>query len=145
MGNILFTVTPGARDKHNRWLNEPRLHQLIVKYFIRRPRKVKHIAFMNQFYETNMTVEENWQTARQTVRERTKFMLNNDLYSNVKTFVVRNNDGESESNASVNSSFAHPPRPGQLRGICTQCQSRGSGISQPKGYPQAFDTRVVSD
>ena len=34
-----------------------------------------------------------------------------------------------------------PPPPGQLRGICTHCQSRGSGISLPKGYPRAFDTR----
>ena len=46
--------------------------------------------------------------------------------------------------ASVNSSCAHPP-PGQLRGICTHCQSRGSGISLPKGSPRAFDTHVVSD
>ena len=38
-----------------------------------------------------------------------------------------------------------PPPPGQLRGICTHCQSRGSGISLPKGYPRAFDTHVVSD
>ena len=37
------------------------------------------------------------------------------------------------------------PPPGQLRGICTHCQSRGSGISLPKGYPRAFDTHVVSD
>ena len=45
--------------------------------------------------------------------------------------------------ASVNSSCAHPPPPppGQLRGICTHRQSRGSGISLPKGYPRAFDTR----
>ena len=42
--------------------------------------------------------------------------------------------------APVNSSCAHPP-PGQLRGICMHCQSRGSGISLPKGYPRAFDTR----
>ena len=35
------------------------------------------------------------------------------------------------------------PPPGQLRGICTHCQSRGSGISLPKGYPRAFDTHVV--
>ena len=34
-----------------------------------------------------------------------------------------------------------PPHPGQLRGICTHRQSRGSGISLPKGYPRAFDTR----
>ena len=42
--------------------------------------------------------------------------------------------------APVNSSCAHPP-PGQLRGICTHRLSRGSGISLPKGYPRAFDTR----
>ena len=47
------------------------------------------------------------------------------------------------SNASVNSRCAHPPR--QLRGICTHCQSRESGISLPKCYPRAFDTHVVSD
>ena len=43
-----------------------------------------------------MSVQENWQTKRPTIRERTKFMLNNDLFSDVK-FVVRESDGESES------------------------------------------------
>ena len=43
-----------------------------------------------------MSVQENWQTRRPTIRERTKFMLNNDLFSDVK-FVVRKSDGESES------------------------------------------------
>jgi len=43
-----------------------------------------------------MSVEVNWQSTRPTVRERTKFMLNNDLFSDVK-FVVRKSDGESES------------------------------------------------
>ena len=49
-----------------------------------------------------------------------------------------------------------PPFPGQLRGICAPCQSRGWGISKfgaawgsgirlPWGYPWAFDTHVVSD
>ncbi|XP_068754676.1 BTB/POZ domain-containing protein 6-like [Montipora capricornis] len=40
----------------------------------------------------------NWQTKRPTVRERTMFMLNNDLFSDVE-FVVRksDSDGESES------------------------------------------------
>ena len=41
-------------------------------------------------------VNENWQTVRPTIRERTKFMLNNDLFSDVK-FVVRKSDCESES------------------------------------------------
>ncbi len=41
-------------------------------------------------------VEENWQTTRPTIRERCKFMFNNDLYSDVK-FIVRETDGESES------------------------------------------------
>ena len=43
-----------------------------------------------------MSLEVNWQTTRPTVRERTKFMLNNDLFSDVM-FVVRKSDGESES------------------------------------------------
>jgi len=43
-----------------------------------------------------MSVEVNWQTTRPTIRERTKFMLNNDLFSDVR-FVVRKSDGESES------------------------------------------------
>ena len=37
----------------------------------------------------------NWQKTRPTVRERTKFMLNNDLFSDVK-FVVRQANGDSE-------------------------------------------------
>ena len=55
------------------------------------------------------------------------------------------------SNASVNSSGAHPP--GQPRGICWSCQSRGwdirnfiaargLGICVPRGDPRAFDTHV---
>ncbi|XP_068754691.1 BTB/POZ domain-containing protein 6-like [Montipora capricornis] len=45
-----------------------------------------------------MSSPENWQTKRPTIRERTMFMLNNDLFSDVK-FVVRksDSDGESES------------------------------------------------
>ena len=47
------------------------------------------------------------------------------------------------------------PPPGQLRGICPPCHSRGWGISKfsaargsgiclPRGYSRAFDTHVVS-
>ena len=43
-----------------------------------------------------MSVQENWQTKRSTIRERTKSMFNNDLFSDVK-FVVRKSNGESES------------------------------------------------
>ena len=41
-------------------------------------------------------VENNWQTTRPTIRERTKFIFNNDRFSDVK-FLVRKADGESES------------------------------------------------
>ena len=41
-------------------------------------------------------VDKNWQTTKPTIRERSKFMFNNDLFSDVK-FVVRKTDGESES------------------------------------------------
>jgi len=55
--------------------------------------------------------------------------------------------------ASVNFSSAYPP-PGQPRGICSRCQSRGWGIRNsiaarglgicvPRGDPRAFDTRVL--
>ena len=40
--------------------------------------------------------EDNWQTIRPTIRERTKFVFNNDRLSDIK-FVVRKMDGESES------------------------------------------------
>ena len=43
-----------------------------------------------------MSTETNWQTTRPTIRERAKFMLNNDRLSDVK-FVVANSNGESES------------------------------------------------
>ena len=43
-----------------------------------------------------MAVQSNWQTTRPTVRERTKFMFNNEHLNDVK-FVVRGNDGESET------------------------------------------------
>jgi len=41
-------------------------------------------------------VEKNWQTTRPTIRERNKFILNSDLFSDVK-FVIGRTDGESES------------------------------------------------
>ncbi|XP_068748221.1 BTB/POZ domain-containing protein 6-like [Montipora capricornis] len=44
--------------------------------------------------------EENWQTKKPTIRERTKFIFNNDLFSDVK-FVVRKSDGESESKQAI--------------------------------------------
>ena len=43
-----------------------------------------------------MSIETNWQTARPSVRERVKFLFNNDRLSDVK-FVVRNGDGKSKS------------------------------------------------
>ncbi|KAL9980113.1 hypothetical protein ACROYT_G008656 [Oculina patagonica] len=42
------------------------------------------------------TAEKNWQTTRPTIRERNKFVFNNDIFSDVK-FVVRGVNGESES------------------------------------------------
>ena len=42
-----------------------------------------------------MSLEADWQTTRPTIRERAKFMLNNDRLSDVK-FVVRKIDDETE-------------------------------------------------
>ena len=57
---------------------------------------LKYLTAPNLAKQIMSFVEENWQTARPTIRERAKFMLNNDLFSDVK-FVVRKSDGESES------------------------------------------------
>ena len=46
--------------------------------------------------ESMFVAEEKWQTTRATIRERTKFTHNNDLFSDVK-FVVRTNDDETET------------------------------------------------
>ena len=43
-----------------------------------------------------MSVETNWQTARPTIRERAKFILNNDRLSDVK-FIATKSNGKSES------------------------------------------------
>ena len=43
-----------------------------------------------------MSVETNWQTARPTIRERARFILNNDRLSDVK-FIATKSNGESES------------------------------------------------
>ena len=47
-----------------------------------------------------MSMEVNWQTTRPTIRERTKFMFNNHLFSDVK-FVARTSDGKSESKRAI--------------------------------------------
>ena len=44
--------------------------------------------------------DENWQTTRSTIRERAKFVFNNDRLSDIK-FVVRKMDGESESKQEI--------------------------------------------
>jgi len=43
----------------------------------------------------SILVEKNWQTVRPTIRERSKFMFNNELFSDVK-FVARGVNGESK-------------------------------------------------
>ena len=50
-----------------------------------------------------MSVEKNWQTTRPTIKERSKFMFNNDLFSDIK-FVVPKAIGESESKQVI---YAH--------------------------------------
>lgn len=46
--------------------------------------------------EVMLTIEKNWQTTKLTITERTTFMLNNEIFSDVK-FVVRKINGESET------------------------------------------------
>ena len=44
-----------------------------------------------------MFAVKNWQTTRPTIRERSKFMFNNDIFSDVKFVVQKADQGESES------------------------------------------------
>ena len=45
----------------------------------------------------SVLAENSWQTVRPTIRERSKFMFNNELFSDVKFVVERAAQGESES------------------------------------------------
>ena len=60
-------------------------------YSIRKP-----YYFADLSTKAMSVAEENWQTKRPTIRERTKFIFNNDRFSDVK-FVLQKTDGESES------------------------------------------------
>jgi len=46
-------------------------------------------------------VKENWQTTKPTIRERSKFMFNNNLFSDVKFVVQMATQGESESKQAI--------------------------------------------
>ena len=59
-------------------------------------KKARSFDLLLRFPQSNMSVETNWQTARPTIRERAKFMLNNDRLSDVK-FIATKSNGESES------------------------------------------------
>ena len=52
------------------------------------------------------TLDDNWQTKRPTISERTKFIFNNELLSDVK-FVVPASNNESESRKSQKCIPAH--------------------------------------
>ena len=58
-------------------------------------KKARNFDVLLRFPQSNMSVETNWQTARPTIRERAKFMLNNDRLSDVK-FVATKSNGECE-------------------------------------------------
>ena len=46
-------------------------------------------------------IERNWQTTKPTIRERSKHMFNNDLFSDVKFVVRGGSNGESESKQAI--------------------------------------------
>ena len=59
-------------------------------------RSISYLNVPNYTQETMTLVQKNWQTAKPTIRERSKYMFNNDLFSDIK-FVVRKTDAVSES------------------------------------------------
>ena len=66
-----------------------------------------YLVFLVEIKRVSMaTCDDNWQTKRPTIRERTKFIFNNELLSDVK-FVAPASNNESESRKSQKSIPAH--------------------------------------
>ena len=107
--------------------------------------KNKSSGFLRSFYLASFTLGYLWyysSTAHTANDDKDKENTAGHSLERCKgrfVFAVKNLT-KGKDNASVNSSGAHPP--GQPRGICLRCQSRGLGISIPQGDPRAFDTRV---
>ena len=59
-----------------------------------RPSPISHSNFTAK---TMSFVNENWQTVRPTIRERSEFIFNNNLFSDVKFVVQKASQGDSES------------------------------------------------
>ena len=66
-----------------------------------------YLVFLGEIKRVSMaTCDDNWQTKRPTISERTKFIFNNELLSDVK-FVAPASNNESESRKSQKSIPAH--------------------------------------
>ena len=94
----------------------------------KRMKKKKRTSIYSLTEKTEVSTPENWQTTRPTIRERTKFLLNNDLFSDVK-FVVRDSNSEGES-ASKKEIPAHK-----------FVLSIGSPVFEAKFYGELAETR----
>ena len=66
-----------------------------------------YLVFLVEIKRVSMaTCDDNWQTKRSTIRERTKFIFNNELLSDIK-FVAPTSNSDSESRKSQKSIPAH--------------------------------------
>ena len=66
-----------------------------------------YLVFFGEIRRVSMaTCDDNWQTKRSTISERTKFIFNNELLSDIK-FVAPTSNSESESRKSQKSIPAH--------------------------------------
>ena len=66
-----------------------------------------YLVFLGEIKRVSMaTCDDNWQTKRSTISERTKFIFNNELLSDIK-FVAPTSNSESESRKSQKSIPAH--------------------------------------
>ena len=66
-----------------------------------------YLVFLGEIKRVSMaTCDDNWQTKRPTISERTKFIFNNELLSDIK-FVAPTSNSESESRKSQKSIPAH--------------------------------------
>ena len=66
-----------------------------------------YLVFLGEIKRVSMaTCDDNWQTKRSTISERTKFIFNNELLSDIK-FVASTSNSDSESRKSQKSIPAH--------------------------------------
>ena len=113
--------------------------------------KRRTILTVTEAVETTLAVRSffNSDSGRKQEREksRRRIRLEENIYKSwlqakLEATYRSTRNSEFAMNLCINQFQWCPSPPGQPRGICLRCQSRGLGISIPRGDPRTFDTRV---